>query len=79
VQLFEVSAVSSWSAGIWPVPTIPRFPAAGCGLIYRLTAILKAMGAQSIPLIVYRHAQSGAYGIHAGSLDTQQLAALLGL
>jgi len=43
------------------------------------TRILKAMGAQSIPLIVYRHAQSGAYGIHAGSLDTQQLAALLGL
>ena len=43
------------------------------------TEIFKKLGADSVPLIVFKHAQTGAFGQHAGALDSAGLAALLGL
>jgi thiol:disulfide interchange protein DsbG len=43
------------------------------------TELFRQLGADSVPLIVYRHAQSGQHGMHAGSLDTAGLAALTGV
>ncbi len=42
------------------------------------TEIFRQLGADSVPLIVYRHA-NGSHGQHAGALDSAGLAALLGL
>lgn len=43
------------------------------------TEIFRKLGADSVPLIVFRNAKTGAPGTHAGALDTAGLAALLGL
>jgi thiol:disulfide interchange protein DsbG len=43
------------------------------------TALFNQIGADSVPLIVFRHAQTGAFGQHAGALDTEGLAALIGV
>jgi thiol:disulfide interchange protein DsbG len=43
------------------------------------TDLFNKIGADSVPLIVFRHAQTGAYGQHAGALDTDGLATLIGV
>jgi thiol:disulfide interchange protein DsbG len=43
------------------------------------TELLGKLGADSVPFIVYRHRGSGAYGAHAGSMNTEALAQLLGI
>jgi thiol:disulfide interchange protein DsbG len=43
------------------------------------TELLGKLGADSVPFIVYRHRQSGAYGSHAGSVPTEKLAEMVGL
>ncbi len=43
------------------------------------TELFRQLQADSVPLIVYRNAQNGQHGTHAGALDTAGLAALLGL
>jgi thiol:disulfide interchange protein DsbG len=43
------------------------------------TEIFKQLGADSVPLIVYRNAGNGQHGQHAGAVDTAGLAALVGL
>jgi thiol:disulfide interchange protein DsbG len=43
------------------------------------TTLLQWLGAESVPFIVARHAQSGQTVIHAGALGTQELARLIGL
>lgn len=43
------------------------------------TELMNRLGAQSVPFILYRNRQTGQYGTHAGSMPTQQLAALIGL
>ncbi len=43
------------------------------------TDLFRQLQAESVPLIVYRNAGSGQHGMHAGALDTNALAALVGL
>lgn len=43
------------------------------------TELFRQLGAESVPLIVYRNAQTGQHGMHAGSLDTATLASLAGV
>lgn len=43
------------------------------------TELFQRLNAESVPLILFRHAGSGAFGRHAGSLTTAELAALAGV
>jgi thiol:disulfide interchange protein DsbG len=43
------------------------------------TDLLKKLGADGVPLIVYKHAKTGEYGAQAGQLNTAELAGLLGV
>lgn len=43
------------------------------------TELFRQLQAESVPLIVYRNAQTGQHGMQAGALDTAGLAALVGL
>ena len=43
------------------------------------TVLLERLGAESVPFIVARHAQSGQTVTHAGALGTPELARLIGL
>ncbi|MDH5537776.1 MAG: thioredoxin fold domain-containing protein [Rhizobacter sp.] len=43
------------------------------------TELFRRLGADSVPLIVYRHAGSGAYGMRAGSVGSAELAQLVGI
>jgi thiol:disulfide interchange protein DsbG len=57
-------------------------PAASAGVAQKVAAnteLLKKLGADGVPLILYKHAKSGAYGSQSGQMDTAQLAALLGV
>lgn len=49
------------------------------GKVKANTEIFNQLGADSVPLIVFRHATTGAYGQRAGALDTAGLAALVGV
>lgn len=54
-------------------------PAENLAKVKANTELLNKLGADSVPYILYRNRQSGAYGTHAGALQTEQLAALVGL
>lgn len=43
------------------------------------TELLGKLGADSVPFILWRNRQSGAYGSHAGALPTDQLAQRVGI
>lgn len=43
------------------------------------TELFRQLQAESVPLIVYRNAQSGQHGMQAGAVDTATLAALAGI
>mgnify|MGYP002361561983 CR=1 FL=1 len=43
------------------------------------TAIFSKLGADSVPLVVFRNAKSGEYGQFSGAMETAQLAATIGL
>lgn len=43
------------------------------------TGLFKQLAAESVPLIVYRNAQTGQHGMHAGAVDTATLASLAGV
>lgn len=54
-------------------------PAENIAKVKANTELLNKLGADSVPYILYRNRQNGAYGTHAGTLQTEQLATLLGL
>jgi thiol:disulfide interchange protein DsbG len=43
------------------------------------TELFNQLGADSVPLILYKNARTGAYGSYSGSLQTDQLVAMVGL
>lgn len=43
------------------------------------TNLFRQLQAESVPLIVYRHAGNGQHGMHAGAVDTATLASLAGI
>lgn len=43
------------------------------------TDLFTRIGAESVPLIVWRNAKTGEYGSHAGAVSTEQLAAMAGV
>lgn len=43
------------------------------------TEIYSRLGESSVPLIVFRNARTGEFGVHAGSVRTDQLAAMTGV
>jgi len=47
--------------------------------VARNTELFAQLGADSVPLIVFRNARTGDYGVHAGAVDAAELAALAGV
>lgn len=43
------------------------------------TQLLRKLGADSVPFILFRNARTGAYDNHVGGVSTEQLAEMLGL
>ncbi|HET9645846.1 MAG TPA: thioredoxin fold domain-containing protein [Burkholderiaceae bacterium] len=43
------------------------------------TDIFKKLGAESVPLIVYKNGRTGQFGTHAGAVPAEQLAAMAGV
>ncbi|MED5618370.1 thioredoxin fold domain-containing protein [Ideonella sp. BN130291] len=43
------------------------------------TALFNQLGAESVPLIVFKNGKTGVYGTHAGAVDTGELAAMAGI
>ena len=43
------------------------------------TDIFRGLGAESVPLIVYRNGKTGEFGKHDGAVAAEQLAAMVGL
>lgn len=43
------------------------------------TDIFKSLGAESVPLIVYRNSKNGQFGKHDGAVSAEDLAAMVGL
>lgn len=43
------------------------------------TDLFNSLGAESVPLIVFKNAQSGQYGMHPGAVDAATLSAMVGI
>jgi thiol:disulfide interchange protein DsbG len=43
------------------------------------TALFNQLGAESVPLIVFKNGKTGSYGTHAGAVETAELAAMAGI
>lgn len=57
-------------------------PALGADIVEKVkvnTDNFMRLGADSVPMIVFKNARTGEYGSHAGSLETAQLAELAGV
>jgi thiol:disulfide interchange protein DsbG len=73
----EHEALLANRQGGLPVPAqVPEDPLAK---VKANTELLGKLGADSVPFIVYKNRQTGAYGSHAGALPTEALAQALGL
>ena len=57
----------------------PSLPEDMLGKVKTNTELFTSLGADSVPLIVFRNAKTGEYGSHAGAVGTQQLAAMAGV
>ena len=43
------------------------------------TDLFRSVGADSVPFFAWKHAKTGAFGSHAGAVDTGMLAEMIGL
>ena len=60
--------------------TVPStVPDAAVAKVKANTDLFNKLGAESVPLIVYKNGRTGEYGTHAGAVSTEELAALAGL
>jgi len=61
---------------------IPVNPNVGEGIVAKVKAntdLFDKLGAESVPFILYQNAKTGVFGSYAGQLETDQLAALVGV
>lgn len=49
------------------------------GKVKANTDLFHKLGAESVPFLVFRHAKNGSFGQHAGTVPTEQLAAMVGV
>ena len=49
------------------------------GKVKANTDLFNRIGAESVPLIVYKNGRTGEYGTHAGAVSTDELAAMAGV
>ena len=75
MQLNEAS-VAARGPGIDVAPGLPDDALAK---VKANTALFNQLGAESVPLIVFKNARTGQAGTHAGALETAELAALAGV
>jgi thiol:disulfide interchange protein DsbG len=61
------------------IPIDPAVPAEVQDRVKANTEILKQMGAESVPFIVFKHAKTGQAGTYAGALPTDEFVRLIGL
>jgi thiol:disulfide interchange protein DsbG len=73
----EHEALLANRQGGLPVPA--EVPADVLAKVKANTELLGKLGADSVPFIVYKNRQTGAYGSHAGTLPTEALAQLVGI
>jgi thiol:disulfide interchange protein DsbG len=57
----------------------PNLPEAALNKVKANTAIFEKLGANSVPLVLFRNARSGTYAARSGSAETVQLVAMFGL
>jgi len=57
----------------------PSLPAGALDKVKANTELFTRIGADSVPLIVFRNAKTGVYGTHAGAVTTDQLASMAGV
>ena len=73
----EHEALLANRQGGLPVPA--QVPEDQLAKVKANTELLGKLGADSVPFIVYKNRQTGAYGSHAGALQTEALAQLVGI
>lgn len=61
------------------IPVANDLPEAVIGQVKANTALFDKLGADSVPLLLYRNARSGQYGSVTGAMETEKLALLVGL
>ena len=61
------------------IPISGSLPDAVLAKIKANTDLFMKIGAESVPLIVFRNAKSGQYGQHAGAVDAATLSAMVGI
>ncbi|MCW7538439.1 thioredoxin fold domain-containing protein [Aquabacterium sp. A7-Y] len=59
--------------------TPPQADAASLAKVAANTELFKKLGAESVPVVYFRHAKTGQYGSHAGAMPTAQLQELTGV
>ena len=57
----------------------PKVPAAVVEQVKANTELLKQLGADSVPFIVFKHAKTGQAGTHAGAVPPDELLRMVGL
>ena len=60
-------------------PPVSEPPAEALALVKANTKIFNQLGVQSVPVIVYRNAATGAAGVEAGYRPPEQITALVGI
>lgn len=70
------ASVLSHQGGITASPTLSDEALAK---VRANTELFNQLGADSVPLILYKNARTGAYGSYSGSLQADQLVAMVGL
>jgi len=73
----EHEALLANRQGGLPVPA--QVPEDQLAKVKANTELLGKLGADSVPFIVFKNRQTGAYGSHAGALPTEALAQLVGI
>jgi thiol:disulfide interchange protein DsbG len=75
MQLNEASVLDNKGG----MPVNPSVPEDVVAKVRSNTAIFNKLGADSVPLIVYKNGRTGQFGTYSGAVPSEQLAAMAGL